>query len=187
MTGYYRLGSNLSALAQGAAAGFIALRAGLVSSYDPDGYAAKVRIQPEDTETGWLPLLTLLSGSGWGVCAAPAIGDQALVAFLQGDVNAGFVIGFLFDDQSPPPRVESGEIHLRAKGDAASIVLRANGDIASAGSWVHMGSLHVTEDVTVEADVIVGGDVRAGDEPVSLTTHTHGGVQGGSAHTTAPD
>lgn len=177
--GYDRLRSNLAQLAKMAAAGSVPLRAGQVSSYDPDGYAVKVRLQPEDVETGWLPIKSLMVGQGWGIYAGPSSGDQALVAFLQGDINAGVCLGFLGSDDDPPPRVQAGEAHLRAKGDNAQVILKPDGSIASKGTWTHTGDLTATGTITGTTDVIGGGK--------HLKTHTHGGVQTGSGHSGAPD
>lgn len=177
--GYDRLRSNLAQLAKMAGQGQMDARAGTVSSYDPDGYLVKIRLQPEDIETGWLPIGQLMVGQGWGICAGPAIGDQALCVFLQGDINAGVCVCFLGSDEDPPPRVLSGEVHLRAQGDAASIILKPDGSIASKGTWTHTGDLVASGTINGQTDVIAAGK--------SGKNHTHGGVQTGSGHSLKPD
>ena len=42
-------------------------RFGIVSSVDPASATARVTLQPEGVLTGWLPLLTPWTGSGWGL------------------------------------------------------------------------------------------------------------------------
>jgi phage baseplate assembly protein gpV len=83
---------------------------GLITSYDPEAYAAKVMLQPEETETGWLPISTPMAGNGWGVYFGPSIGDQCRVDFQEGDKEVGFITGFLASDADRPPVVQSGQI-----------------------------------------------------------------------------
>lgn len=179
---------------------------GLVSSYDPAGYQVKVRLQPEDIETGWMPITTLLAGSGFGAYFGPSQNDQAVVLFQEDDREVGFCVGFLNSDADPAPAVQSGEIHLRAKahgalvtllqdgsinaetgsgGSRTSLVLKPDGTIASAGSWTHTGTMHITQDVTVDTKVTATNDVIGGGK--HLATHTHGGVQTGGGNTAGPN
>ena len=51
---------------------FGAPRCGLVASFNPQTYCAKVMIQPENTLTGWLPILSSWVGPGWGLRGAAA-------------------------------------------------------------------------------------------------------------------
>lgn len=153
-------------------------RHGIVSSYDPDTYSVKVRLQPEDIETGWLPIETMQAGAGWGVYTAPQIGDQAAVAFLEGDREVGWCTGFLPNDQDPPPHVPSGEIHviqksgqfvklltdgsLHLQADADTyVVLAPGGGITSKGTWNHDGPITATGEGTFN-----------GGHTVSQHTHT---------------
>ena len=54
-------------------------RFGLVASVDGARYAARVRLQPEDVLSGWLPVLSPWVGAGWGLVALPAPGGQVRV------------------------------------------------------------------------------------------------------------
>lgn len=178
---YDALRSNVAQLAQMSARGFAPPKLGIVSSFDgrPGRYAVKVRLQPEDVETGWLPIILLLAGQAWGVYAAPSVGDQALVVYQEGDVATGLCLGFLPSDEDPPPEVESGEIHLIAKDGEASIVLKPDGSITSKGTWTHEGPFHATEDITSDADVIDQAGVALSETVESYNAHHHGGVQTG--------
>ena len=180
------LRSRLASLAQMAAAGFLTVRLGLVSSYDGRAgqYLVKVRLQPDDIETGWLPIQTMLPGQGWGIYAGPAIGDQALILFAEGDINAGVCAGFLGSNEDPPPAVESGEIHVLHK-DGAKLKFLPDGEvdlIAPGGFFVTAdttitGKLHVTDDVTLDAALTVHGNAAFTGSSV-----THGGVNIGKTH-----
>jgi hypothetical protein len=145
-------------------------RTGLVSSYDPKAYAVKVRLQPDDTETGWLPIETMMAGQGWGVYFGPSQGDQATVSFLDGDKDAGWCMGFLPSDGDRPPTVQSGEMQFIHK---AGWFLKFLADgIHSNGPWTHTGDFTASGTVTGTTDVNGGGK--------SLKTHTHSDPQGGS-------
>lgn len=98
--------------AQRMAAERAATRVGLVSSYDPTNYCVKVRLQPEDAETGWLPLLSPWVGNGWGLFAPPTTGDMIEVHFQEGDTEAGFACQRFFNDSDRPLTVQSGEFWL---------------------------------------------------------------------------
>lgn len=180
------LRSNLASLAQMAAAGMISVRLGLVSSYDgrEGQHLVKVRLQPDDIETGWLPINLLLPGQGWGIYAGPAIGDQALILFAEGDINAGICAGFLGSNEDPPPAVPSGEIHVLHK-DGAKLKFLPNGEvdlIAPGGLFVTAdttitGKLHVTDDVTLDKALNVAGSAAFTGSSV-----THGGTNIGKTH-----
>ena len=153
-------------------------RLGLVSGYDPNMYMVKVLLQPENVETGWLPLGSPMVGSQFGIFAGPAIGDQVEVQFPDGDLSSGIVSMRFFNDQARPLVVPSGEIWIVHKSGSmlkmhndGSIEISAQ-TINSTGNWNHTGTL------TASVDVIGGGK--------SLKTHTHGGVVPGGGNTGAP-
>ena len=106
-------------------------RHGLVTSYDPQRYLAKVTLQPEGQETGWLPIETGHIGEGYGLViglqpGAGAVsqggqqqpgnqGDQVIVRFQEGDVESGKIVQRVHSDQDQPPQAQSGEIIIWTK------------------------------------------------------------------------
>jgi phage baseplate assembly protein V len=167
-------------------------RKGLVTSYDPDNYLVKVSIQPEDFETGWLPITTLMAGDGFGAYFGPSQGDQAAVVFELNNREAGFCIGFCGSDVDQPPTVQSGEMHLIAKQgqfvkllqdgsvDAAAdanttLTLSPGGAISTKGTWTHTGDFTASGTVRGNTDVLGAG--------VSVKGHKHPvpGVQTGGS------
>lgn len=86
-----------------------------ISSYDPDNYAVKVILQPEEIETEWMELPTQHIGNGWGVMFAPEIEDQVIIAFQDGDRDAPYVVARVFSDEQKPPRLEAGELLVMHK------------------------------------------------------------------------
>lgn len=89
-----------------------ATRLGTVSSYNPMDYTVKVLLQPEGTETGWLPLAALGVGQGWGMIFAPGIGDQIEVQFQEHDAETPIACSRFFSDVDRPMPVPSGEFWL---------------------------------------------------------------------------
>ena len=94
------------------------VRHGIVSGYDPGSYCAKVRVMPEDRETGWLPIVSPWIGNGWGLFAPPSIGDAVEVQFQEDDAEAGYVCQRFFNDSDRPLSVQSGEFWLVHKTGA---------------------------------------------------------------------
>lgn len=87
-------------------------RVGTVTSFDPARYAAKVRLQPEGNETGWIPVLTLWGGNGWGLFCPPTVGDVVSVHFQEGGRDAGLIVGRFFSSITQPQPVQSGELWM---------------------------------------------------------------------------
>ena len=88
-------------------------RIATVTSYDPGKYAVKATIQPEGTETGWIPLKSPWIGNGWGLFAPPSIGDAIEVAFQEGGKDAGMAGSRLYSAESAPLPVPSGEFWIQ--------------------------------------------------------------------------
>jgi hypothetical protein len=85
-------------------------RMGIVDSYDPDLYCAKVRIQPENVLTGFLPISTEWAGNGWGDVNGLTPGTVVDVHFQEGGKNAGYISKRFFSSITRPPGpVPAGE------------------------------------------------------------------------------
>jgi phage baseplate assembly protein V len=189
------LRSNMAAMAQMAAQGFVASAIGLVSSYDQDHYLVKVTLQPppdegDTPETGWLPIWSGWVGDGWGLFCPPVIGAQVTVHFIAGDGQVGLCIGALYSDADRPLSVPSGEFWVVHKSGAffkltndGAITMQADADtfvtlapggaITSKGAWSHTGSITATGEGTFN-----GGH--------TVSQHEHPGVQSGSSNTAKP-
>lgn len=145
-------------------------RYGLVQSFDPATYTARVLIQPENQLSGWLPVLTQWLGNGWGLFCPPSPGDQVKLVPQEGSGQSYAIIGGVFSTVDRPLPAPSGEFWLvHAKGQF--IKLLNDGTIASRGTWNHDGDLNAT------GAVIAG--FGSGDQ-VGLQTHTH--KQGDDSH-----
>jgi hypothetical protein len=85
-------------------------RMGIVDSYDPDLYCAKVLLQPENVLTGFLPIATEWVGNGWGEVFGLTPGDVVDVHFQEGGKNAGYISKRFYSTVTRPPGpVPSGE------------------------------------------------------------------------------
>jgi phage baseplate assembly protein gpV len=174
-------------------------RIGIVSSYDPNTYSAKVYIQPEGTESGWLPISTAWSGNGWGEYAPPTPGDIVEVDFQEGGKLAGIIGARHYGDVFVPLKVPSGErwtvhksgsflkfhndgsIELNAAGNlnatvAGQVNLAVTGKVvASASEFDLNGNLNVTGTITASGDIYDQGQT---DQSVNhirqvYDIHTH--------------
>jgi hypothetical protein len=109
-------------------------RHGLVTSYDPKKYLAKVTFQPEGQESGLLPIETGHIGNGYGIVmglqpgsgsgmqgqqqgdsgqsstSGQNTGDQVVVRYQEGDFESAKIVQRVHSDQDPPPECKSGEM-----------------------------------------------------------------------------
>ncbi len=187
------------------------LRIGIVSAYDPDQYAAKVRLQPEPTdqpegsaETGWLPVLSLWGGDGWGDFAPPTPGDVVMVLFQEGGREAGIVLGRFFSLLTRPLPAPSGErwivhqsgafVKLTNDGkitltDKAGSVVVMNGD--GTGAMTFAGGLTINANVQINGNLVASGDISDQNGTHGTVAalrsaydgHTHSDPQGGTTGT----
>lgn len=180
-------------------------RSGLVSSYDPARYAVKVRLMPEDVETGWLQLAAGWVGNGWGMFAPPSIGDQVAVLFFQGSYEAGYAVCRFFNDVDVPLAVASGEFWLvhQAGGfvklhNDGSIEINAPGNLTATAPTATLnanvqinGTLSVTKAITGQQTIAAAGNISSGADIADKTgsmqamrstynSHKHTDPQGGT-------
>lgn len=162
-----------------------ASRMGIVSGYNPSNYCAKVRLMPEDVETGWLPIASMWVGAGWGMFSPPMLGEVVEVCFQEDDVDAGYIGHRLFHDAARPLSVPSGEFWLVHKSGSllkfhndgsvelhtaqnlnASVAGNANlavsGNITSnASQWNHTGPVSITGTLTTTGNISGGANITA--------------------------
>lgn len=162
-----------------------AVRIGVVTAYDPNNYAAKVQIQPEGYETGFLPVTSPWTGNGWGLFCPPTPGDVVDVHFQEGGKQAGFVALRHFGDQFRPMEVPSGEFWLVHKSGSSlkflndgSVTLSADTNLTvTAGQTLRLTAptiqLHATSEFRFDAD----GHGQAW-HPTTVNTYQIGEVPG---------
>lgn len=152
-------------------AGRYSERHGIVTSYDPKKYLAKVTFQPEGQESGWLPIETGHIGEGYGITIGlqPGQGgvsaqgqggqagaqqnnqgDQVIVRYQEGDFESGKIVQRVHSDQDTPPETQSGEISIFTKfqRSGAQAPDGADGGQGGTGQRIYLakdGSLSLTD------------------------------------------
>ncbi len=122
-------------------------RLAIVSSVDPATFTVRVLIQPEGVLSGWLPVLSMWIGNGWGLACPPSPGDQVLLICQEGDAEQGIVAGRLWSSVATAPAAPVGEFWIVHR-TGSFIKLQNDGSIASsAPSWTHQGDLHVNGNI----------------------------------------
>jgi uncharacterized protein involved in type VI secretion and phage assembly len=80
----------------------------VLDNRDPENLArVLVRVSGLKDESGgvWARLATMMAGRDSGTLFIPEVGDEVLVAFVQGDIRAPCVLGAVWSKSSPPPPV----------------------------------------------------------------------------------
>jgi len=57
----------------------------------------------QESESDWVRVLSFYAGSDRGVCFPPEVGDEVLVVFQKGNIDAPYVIGSLWSSKNKPP------------------------------------------------------------------------------------
>jgi hypothetical protein len=126
---------------------------GIIDSYDPTLYCAKVRLQPEDPDnpeyslTGFLPIGSDFVGNGWGLLYGPSAGDVVEVQFQEDGKNAGYIGKRFYSSVTLPPSggPPSGEAWL----------------VHQSGSFLKLtNDGKVTVNSAADLDYVSGGDIN---------------------------
>ena len=173
-------------------------QAGIVTSYDPGTYSAKVMLQPEGTETGFIPIRSIWSGNGWGVFSPPSIGDEVEIQHQEGGKNAPYIALRAFGDKFRPLPAPSGEFWLVHK-TGSCIKLHNDGGV-EIDSPV---KLNINSPLTtITGNVIVNGQIQATEDIIDYYTtngstmanfrreyneHRHNAPDGETSPPLAPD
>ena len=140
-------------------------RHGIVSSYDGQTHRAKVLIQPENVETGWLPVSTMLAGAQ-AIYTGLVPGSQVMLLPQEGDADSYTVVGGIFDDIQPPPmapstfagagtRIQPGETIIVGP-NASSLRMCADGSILiKPGTVLNVdGPIHASGNISSDMQVV---------------------------------
>ena len=98
---------------------FCGITIGIVTDInDPDKKnRVKVRLlnrTDSQQETDYIRVMTPMSGKEFGFYAFPEVGDEVLVGFVDGDFSDPYVLGCLWNKQSPPPvQLQDGKNEVR--------------------------------------------------------------------------
>jgi len=151
-------------------------RRGTVSAYDPDKYAAKVIIQPEGFETGFLPIGSTWVGNLWGLFCPPSPGDEVDVHFQEDGKNAAYIALRFFGGNAKPLSVPSGEFWLvHSSGSFAKFL--NNGTVVFTDKEGGSLSLNADGSATFNADLTIVGNLVV-TQNISDQNATSGTMQG---------
>lgn len=137
------------------------VRMGTVTSYDPNNYAAKVRIEPEGHETGWLPIHSPAAGNGWGVFCPPTPGDVVEVHYQEGGKGAPFIGLRQFGDRKRPLAVPAGEFWV-VHQSGSCLKFRNSGavEIVAAGNLgITAPAVNVAGNLNVAGNIVATGSI----------------------------
>jgi phage baseplate assembly protein V len=143
---------------------------GTVTSVNAANATARVTIQPEGVLSGWLPILSMWVGNGWGMTCPPTPGDQVLLVPQEGDAEQGVIVGRVFSVNQMPPAAPVGEFWL----------------LHQSGSFLKLCN---DGTIRINGDLHVAGDVYDQHGPVSglrahYNSHTH--IAGNNQVTSSP-
>ncbi len=92
---------------------------GIVKDLDDPNSQGRIKVSfpwNGDQESAWAPISAPLAGKDRGLWFMPEVGDEALVAFEQGDFNHPFILGFLWNGSDLPPATDPKERVLVTPG-----------------------------------------------------------------------
>ena len=118
----------------------------LVTSYDPKTNSIKGTFQPEGHMSGWIPIQTqAASANGVSVQIGPAIGDLAVVSYVEGDPEASFVIGFKHNDVDRAPGSPSGTVIIKHNQSGVTLTISGSGHTLTApGQTIALSGATIT-------------------------------------------
>ncbi len=180
------------------------LRVGVVIAVDEESW--RVRVQSGELQTDWLRWNTTRAGA-FSIWVPPSVGEQVWLGCIGGNPETAVIIGSLYSNDHPAPGSNLKEIVLTAP-DGASFRYNAE---ASALEAQGMKTAHIkaSASVTLETPIVEctdhlkartfelseGGTMKGNvthsggslsSNGVTVHSHVHGGVQGGSSNTGGP-
>lgn len=152
---------------------------GIVSAVDPVNHAVKVLVQPDNVESGWLPVATIAAGS-IRICRVPDVNEHVTLLAMEGDAEHLVVVAAQFDAVVMPSvspatgkPAQPGELLIRAGcGQPPALGSQADGIADSQASWWHLTKDAIYSGVgeTIETRTAHGMTWKVGDCTASLTS-----------------
>lgn len=165
---------------------------------------AKVRVKSGDILTDWLPWFTCRAGKSktW---SPPTVDEQCLILAISGELTTALVLTGLYTLNAPSQRADEhcftfedgAEIkynhtsgHLSALNCKTAVIHAKEHitvdtkNVICTGNMQIKGSLNVTGTISTTKNITATGDISG--KGISLSTHTHKGVDRGNQKTDAP-
>jgi phage baseplate assembly protein gpV len=147
-----------------------------VTSYNPADHTAKLTIQPEGTQTGWVPMPSGTAGGG-GAVSGPAIGQQVMTIPQDGFAEHPVVVAAYHSDENPPPQ---GQTAINTGGGAPTLTPTQSQEhmivipggaqfrMMTDGSFMLVGTLNLQGPMNIHGNVtITGGNLVVSQGDVS--------------------
>lgn len=180
------------------------LRVGVVIAVDEESW--RVRVQSGELQTDWLRWNTTRAGA-FSIWVPPSVGEQVWLGCIGGNPETAVIIGSLYSSDHPAPGSSLKEIVLTApdgasfRYDAEASALEAQGmktvhikasasvtletPIVECTNHLKARTLELSEGGTMKGNVTHSGGSLLSNG-VTVHSHVHGGVQGGSSNTGGP-
>lgn len=155
-----------------------AVRLGVVTAFDASRCRVRVRLAGDGDDavrSGWLPWATWAAGH-LRVWSPPAMGEQCLVLAPSGDLAQAVAVPALHQQRGAYPAPSDNPNHTLLQWDDGGYI-RYERD-------THRLIMSAPCVVRIEGDLLVTGDVFAGD--TSLRRHRHTGVVPGNGTSGRP-
>ncbi len=137
-----------------------------------------------------LPVSQLRAG-GMQFWWMPTVGEQVIVISESGEIAQGCIAASIYAGNAPSSDAAVPQINL-AGGEMiidgtlnVTVDVNVEGNVQVGGDIHVSGDIHVGGAVHVDGAVLANGDVSA--KGVSLSDHTHGGVESGPSSTGKPN
>jgi len=138
----------------------------IVTNVRDDEQLGRVKVKiprlDETFESGWLRVAQAGAGNERGAMVLPEVDDEVLVAFEQGDVRRGYVIGGLYNGVDKPTQ------------PAAAGAVGSDGTVAKRSFTSRKGHFLLISDA--DGDEFVQGATRDGEFGWTLAKHAQGGA-----------
>lgn len=180
------------------------LRVGVVIDVDEESW--RVRVQSGELQTDWLRWNTTRAGA-FSIWVPPSVGEQVWLGCIGGNPETAVIIGSLYSNDHPAPGSSLKEIVLTAPDGAsfrydaeasaleaqgmktahikASVRVRLETPVVECTDHLKARTFELTEGGTMKGTITHSGGSLSSNG-VTVHSHVHGGVQGGSSNTGGP-
>lgn len=136
----------------------------IVTSYNPVTHSVKGTLMPEGIMSGWIPIRVAgASSQGISHVVAPSIGDQANIAYAEGDPEAAHVTGFSHNDIDQPPMAACGTMIVKHNPSGVLQAMSGTGHVfAAPGQSITHSAQTITHTATGQISMTAAGFTLTG-------------------------
>lgn len=148
------------------------LAVGIVTNNADSEQGARVKVKfpwlSDDLESNWAPVVSPMAGAGRGLIILPEVNDEVVVGFLDGDFNAPYVLGSVWNGKDKAPLatdklVQNGEVVQRQFKTRAGHTFTF--DDSSSGAKIELIDKTGSNKIIIDSqskkiEIISGGDIN---------------------------